>query len=232
MAITPDDLRSLVIKDTAHLYWTADDGVNCTLSYKTSDSETWNTVTVRYTRYEAGGIFSYPLSNLTPDTTYNWTATQGSYTSAQNTFVIPPALATPSNLSATTTASSATISWGAVTNADYYNVSYKKTSETDYTTFTTGKTSIVLTGLEEDVTYDWNVVALDKEQEYCDSAAGSSTFTPETPSTAPLSAPTGLTHDQVTSNSARVGWNAVTNAVDYKVEYRVQGATNWTEDQE
>lgn len=46
----------------------------------------------------------------------------------------------------------------------------------------------------------------------------------------PLATPTGLTSTSVTSSSARVGWNSVTNAVDYKVEYRVQGATNWTED--
>lgn len=45
-----------------------------------------------------------------------------------------------------------------------------------------------------------------------------------------LSTPYNLVADQVTSSSARVRWNAVTNATDYKVEYRVQGATNWTED--
>lgn len=51
-----------------------------------------------------------------------------------------------------------------------------------------------------------------------------------TPSFAqPLATPTGLSADQITSNSARIGWNAVANATDYKVEYRRQGDTTWNE---
>ena len=50
------------------------------------------------------------------------------------------------------------------------------------------------------------------------------------PAATPLATPTGLYADNITSDSARVSWNAVENATDYKVEYRVQGATNWTED--
>ena len=44
-----------------------------------------------------------------------------------------------------------------------------------------------------------------------------------TPATTPLSTPTGLYADNITSDSARIGWNAVENAVDYKVEYRQTG---------
>lgn len=36
----------------------------------------------------------------------------------------------------------------------------------------------------------------------------------------PLSTPTGLYADNITSDSARVSWNAVENASGYKVEYR------------
>lgn len=45
----------------------------------------------------------------------------------------------------------------------------------------------------------------------------------------PLSTPTGLNADQITSNSATISWNAVENATDYKVEYRRQGDTTWNE---
>ena len=44
-----------------------------------------------------------------------------------------------------------------------------------------------------------------------------------------LATPTGLTADQITSTGARIGWNAVENATDYKVEYRRQGDTTWNE---
>ena len=48
--------------------------------------------------------------------------------------------------------------------------------------------------------------------------------------TAPqLDSPTGLVVDRITSTSARIGWNSVSNAVDYKIEYRVRGTTAWTE---
>lgn len=40
------------------------------------------------------------------------------------------------------------------------------------------------------------------------------------PTAEPLSTPTGLYADNITSDSARVSWNAVDNASGYKVEYR------------
>ena len=45
----------------------------------------------------------------------------------------------------------------------------------------------------------------------------------------PLSTPTGLNADNITSNSATISWNAVENATNYKVEYRRQGDTTWNE---
>ena len=49
------------------------------------------------------------------------------------------------------------------------------------------------------------------------------------PTTEPLSTPTGLYADNITSDSARVSWSAVENASGYKVEYRRQGDTTWNE---
>ena len=49
------------------------------------------------------------------------------------------------------------------------------------------------------------------------------------PISTPLSTPTGLYADNITSNSARVSWTAVENASGYKVEYRRQGDTTWNE---
>lgn len=52
------------------------------------------------------------------------------------------------------------------------------------------------------------------------------------PLTETLPTPTNLHATNITSTSAQLHWNSVENAVDYKVEYRVQGATDWTEDQQ
>jgi hypothetical protein len=51
----------------------------------------------------------------------------------------------------------------------------------------------------------------------------------EIPQTTPLSTPTGLYADNITSDSAKVSWTAVENASGYKVEYRRQGDTTWNE---
>lgn len=51
----------------------------------------------------------------------------------------------------------------------------------------------------------------------------------EAPQSTPLSTPTGLYADNITSDSARVSWTAVENASGYKVEYRRQGDTTWNE---
>lgn len=45
----------------------------------------------------------------------------------------------------------------------------------------------------------------------------------------PLTTPTGLYADNITSNSARTNWQAVENASNYKVQYKAAGDTVWTE---
>ena len=50
-----------------------------------------------------------------------------------------------------------------------------------------------------------------------------------TQSAQPLSTPTGLYADNITSDSARTNWQAVENASNYKVQYKAAGDTVWTE---
>lgn len=173
---------------------------------------------------------SYEVTNLTPGTTYEWAILcsykgVGEYSSIA-TLVIPPALATPTNLSAVSAGSSATISWDAVTNADYYIVSFKKSTDANYTSFTTGKTSIVLTGLDDSATYNWKVTALDKEQGYCDSESSVATFAYV--SAVPLSAPTGLAVGNIKATDAVASWTAVANASSYQITYAPSGGSATT----
>ena len=128
-------------------------------------------------------------------------------------------LATPTGFTANDiNGTSLTLSWNAVPGASNYIITYNST------THTTDSTSLDINGLNLNSTYTFSATSPD----YIESCE--STTTVRTLPHIKLSAPTGLTHDRVTSTSARVGWNAVTNATDYKVEYRVHGATNWTED--
>ena len=87
---------------------------------------------------------------------------------------------------------------------------------------------VLLEGLTPSTTYQIQVIACDSSGDYLDSDPLLMVIT--TDNLPQLQTPTGLESSNITSTSARVGWNAVTNATDYKVEYRAQGATNWTED--
>ena len=49
------------------------------------------------------------------------------------------------------------------------------------------------------------------------------------PQSTPLTTPTGLYADNITSDSARTNWQAVENASNYKVQYKAAGDTVWTE---
>jgi hypothetical protein len=84
----------------------------------------------------------------------------------------PPSTATcgvPASLaSSNITATSATVSWGAVTNAVSYNVRYKTSTAATFTTVNTTSTSLNLTGLTAGTTYNYQV------QTVC--ASGSSAY--------------------------------------------------------
>lgn len=130
-------------------------------------------------------------------------------------------LATPTEFTANDiNGTSLRLSWNAVPGASNYIITYNST------THTTDSTSLDINGLNLNSTYTFSIVATSPD--YIESSE--STTTVRTLPYIKLSSPTGLTADQITSNSATISWNAVENASDYKVEYRVQGATNWTED--
>ena len=73
------------------------------------------------------------------------------------------------------------------------------------------------------------VTGFTEGETYLIEGSGSVTFvyTPQT--SEPLATPTNLHTTNVTSTGARLHWNSVENAEDYKVEYRQYGQTNWTE---
>ncbi|MCS6991523.1 MAG: M43 family zinc metalloprotease [Chitinophagales bacterium] len=69
--------------------------------------------------------------------------------------------ATPTGVTASSiTSSSATISWGAVSGASSYNVQYKPSSSSTWTTISSSSTSVTLTGLTASTTYNVQVQAV------------------------------------------------------------------------
>ena len=85
----------------------------------------------------------------------------------------PVQLAAPTNLSATATADTATISWDAVANASSYDVTVGTTTQNVTTTTAT------FDGLTPEKTYDVSVVAVGDGTNYTNSTAATTTVTTE-----------------------------------------------------
>ena len=156
-------------------------------------------------KVEAVGNIFFDISNA------NFTITAGS------------ACGSPSGLNASAiTNTSATIGWSAVSGALNYDVDYKASSSGTWINVATGTTSLSenLSGLTQGTTYDYRVRA------NCSGGAGSYTQAQFT-TTAPCSAPTGLSSSAITSSSATVSWSAVSGAVSYDVDYKLNSSGTW-----
>jgi hypothetical protein len=127
------------------------------------------------------------------------------------------------------TTTSATVSWNSATNGVIYNVRYRATTNTSWITVTAQTTSVNLTGLLCNTSYEWQV------QTGCSNGVGGITLSTFSPSAffntlscgSTCSVPTGLFANNITSTSATLHWNS-TGATTYKVRYRVTGTTAWT----
>jgi hypothetical protein len=128
-------------------------------------------------------------------------------------------------------ASSATVSWGAVTGATNYDVQYKLSTSTAWTDAgTTTATSLTINGLAAGTLYNWQV------KTDCSSFSSQSSFT--TTATggggsgggggATCSAPISPSATNITTTSAVLAWAAVTGATSYTVQYKVSTASFWS----
>ncbi len=138
-----------------------------------------------------------------------------------------PSVATCGNASglssSSITTTGATISWTAVSGATSYNVQYKLSTATTWTTLTASTTSSILTGLTAGSTYNFQIQAV------C--ASGTSTYVASTFTTTTATTcgnPTGLTATSITTTGATLGWTAVSGATSYNVQYKLSTATTWT----
>ena len=201
-------------------------GSTYTIQYKTNNSTAWQTGNPQSTT-------TFTLTGLVPNTAYNWKVKSGcSPYSAQANF---STIAGSSNCTAPTglaTASIATTSarcdWTAVAGTIQYSVEFKLTTTTTWIAAgTTAVNNYTLSGLLAGKGYDWRVKA------NCSGFSSPINFTTPPTSTGggggvtTCAAPTGLTSSAVSSNSARLTWQAVPNAGSYVLQIRRQGATTW-----
>ena len=117
---------------------------------------------------------------------------------------------------------SAVFSWTAATGATSYNVQYRKTGATAWTTGNTTTTSFTASGLTAATAYEWQV------QTVC--SAGSSAFTSSTNFTTTgttCAVPSGLASSSITGTSATCSWSAVTGAVSYTMQWKPTSSGTW-----
>ncbi len=154
---------SAVTSSSATVSWSILSGANnYDVDYKLASSGTWiNAAT-------ATASTSVNLGSLSASSLYDWrvrancTGATGAYAQAQFTTAAPPSCGTVTGLSSSAiTASSATVSWSALSGANNYDVDYKLASSGTWINSITGTTltSRSITGLAASSLYDWRVRA-------------------------------------------------------------------------
>lgn len=222
---TPTGLTtSSITSSSATLSWTASAGASgYNIQYRASGTTTWSTGT--------STTASFNVTGLSASTPYEWqvnticpSGTTAFSASATFTTLAPPCN-TPGILSTSNIGNNAaSFNWAAVSGAVSYNVRYRVTGTSTWTTVSSAASPYNASGLIAGTNYEWQV------QTACSSGSSaysaSATFT--TTGTAPCALPASLSTTNITNTSAKFNWGAVTGAVSYNVQYRLVGATTWT----
>lgn len=171
---------------------------------------------------------SYQSYSLNANTSYSCTVAAvcggipGTASAAQ-TFSTPTiSCGTPTNLSvANISYNTARLQWVGVAGASQYRIEYKLNTVTSYTTVTTSSNMYNLYNLVPSSDYTFRVSAV------CSGVVGAPTANSNfTTLAAPAcNAPTNITVNTVTYNTANISWAAVQGANSYKVTLTKAGAT-------
>jgi hypothetical protein len=214
---------SAVTTNSATVSWAAVSGaISYAVDYKLNSSSTWTSFSTAQTTTSAD------LTGLAAGSLYDWrvtaTCATGTGAAASAQFTTQVICVAPTGLSSNPGSTTATVSWAAVNGATSYAVDYKLNTDANWTSFSTAQTatSANLTGLTASSLYDWRVSAT------CPSGITSATaaqFTTTAP--AVCNAPTGLTSTPGTT-TATVSWTAVSGAVSYAVDYKLNSSSTWT----
>ena len=147
-----------------------------------------------------------------------------SHAFAQTTCSVPTGLS-----SSGITINSATVSWTPVATNVFYNVHYRTSPNTNWTSVTTQTPNANLINMLCGTNYEWQV------QTGCPGLNGTVILSAFSPSsffntlscTNVCAVPNGLSSTNNTSTSVTLNWNS-TGATSYRIHYRATGTTAWT----
>jgi hypothetical protein len=220
----PPGMNTSSITSTSAVFnWTASAGATgYVIRYRITGSSSWITASASASPYTATG--------LQPGNNYEWQVqtvcqTGSSIFTISTTFVTPPVVCNvPTGTSATNiTYASATFSWTAVGGATGYNVRYRISGTSTWSTTTTSNTSYAASGLTASSNYEWQVEAICAGGTTSGFTASSNFSTPAQPCNAPMNNYT----TSITSNSALLYSSGITGGV-VNIQYRLTSNPTWT----
>ncbi|MBD2702664.1 fibronectin type III domain-containing protein [Spirosoma sp. BT702] len=224
---------SSIMPGSVEFYWFvgADPGTLFTLRYRPTGTPTWTTVS-NLTATTTNSLYTsrtYLQTGLLPGTNYEWEVATACSPTQSSTFTAGPTFstqcATPFNLYPTVFVTSAYLYWDAVSPAATYEVQYRQAgTSNDWTTITNiNSTTVTVTGLSSNSSYDWQV------RTKCGNGSFSPYSSVRTFYTPGCTVPTNLLTTNLTTTSAQLNWSfAAANAdTRYQARYRALGATDW-----
>jgi len=224
---TPQNLNiSNLTSSSVNLSWTGSESASSyTVQYRANSSTIWITAT------NATSSTAFNLSGLQQGTSYTWqvraNCSGGNSDFAAgnfNTLTLTCMDIAPSNLtSSNNTSTSTTVRWQAVAGASSYEVQYKRSTASIWSTSITATSSLfrTLINLTNGVGYDWRVRA------NCSNGQGpysQGSFIAEAVSCLP---PAGLEASAITKSGASLSWSAANRAFNYTIEYKKTTSPTW-----
>lgn len=212
---------ALITSNSALVNWNSSYGAgDYTVEYKMASATIW-------TAMPPTSLRTTGLTGLQPATLYDWRVkancynVNSTYTASQ--FTTASICGTVSNLSATViTSSSAILGWDAIGGAIDYTIEYKSVIAANWINAgNVSNTSYLLTGLQDNINYQWRVKA------NCSSGSGGFVQSQFITLQLVCNAPVNLSENNITENTAVIQWDAVSGAAGYMVQYRETSASIW-----
>ena len=213
---------SLITQNSVYLEWTTISGATYQVRYKPTTSSTWTTQTTPNSYYSVSGLscgIAYDwevMSDCGGGSNSSWIAGTDFTT---NTCTCNP----PSGLSSSSiTQNSVYLEWTTISGATY-QVRYKPTTSSTWTTQTTPNSYYSVSGLSCGIAYDWEVMS------DCGGGSNSSWIagTVFTTNTCTCNPPSGLSSSSITQNSVYLEWTTISDAT-YQVRYKPTTSSTWT----
>ena len=224
----PNSLQvSNVTSTSATLNWSYEPGYNTMVSdfvvaYRAIGNSTWISL---------GNTFASTLTvnNLQSGTPYEWRVMQtcsysnSSYAYSSFSTTGPLCAAVNGLTTNSVNATQASISWNVSPNANSYQVEYKPSNSSNWSSpLNAASNSTILNNLTPSTTYNWRVITV------CSSGTSTSlvsNFTTTNPTSCGI--PQGLQVVTAGNTSLTLGWNAVSGATSYQLRYRLAGTSGW-----